>query len=45
MSCLVIKSDTQWDGIDFVETFSPVIKMDTIRCILVMIVKLGWDLF
>ncbi|KAL5803941.1 hypothetical protein ACOSQ3_030741 [Xanthoceras sorbifolium] len=41
---LVAKSFYQTPGIDFFETFSPVVKASTIRVILALAVNMGWDI-
>ncbi|GJY81077.1 putative RNA-directed DNA polymerase, partial [Tanacetum coccineum] len=42
---LVAKGLSQRDGIDFEETFSPVVKMVTVRCVISLAVHNNWPLF
>ena len=42
---LVAKGYTQQYGIDYEETFSPVIKMNAFRCVIALAASRHWDLF
>ena len=43
-ACLVTKEYTQQDGLDFIETFSPVAKVSTIPVLLTLVAVYKWSL-
>nr|XP_016488599.1 PREDICTED: uncharacterized mitochondrial protein AtMg00820-like [Nicotiana tabacum] len=42
---LVIRGDTHVEGVDFTETFSHVVKLSTVKCLIVVAIKQGGSLF
>jgi Reverse transcriptase (RNA-dependent DNA polymerase) len=43
-TCLVANGYTQQEGLDYIDTFSPMIKPSTIRLVLSLIVTHNWSL-
>ncbi|PKI46208.1 hypothetical protein CRG98_033402 [Punica granatum] len=41
---LVVKGFTHIEGVDFHETFAPVAKLVTVRCLLTVAVAKGWEM-
>ncbi|GJR05694.1 ribonuclease H-like domain-containing protein [Tanacetum coccineum] len=42
---LVVKGCSKKEGVDFNETFSPIVKMSTVRCFIALFVINSWPLF
>ncbi|GJV51202.1 putative RNA-directed DNA polymerase, partial [Tanacetum coccineum] len=42
---LVAKGFNQKEGIDYEETFSPIVTMVTVRCVLSLVVQYGWAIY
>lgn len=40
----MIRGDTQVKGVDFIGTFSPIVKMSTVKCLIEVAVKQEWPL-
>lgn len=44
-TCLVEKGYVQQQGIDYIEVFAPVARMDTIRLIVALVAQKEWTLY
>ena len=44
-ACLVAKRYTQAYGVDYVETFSPIAKISSVRILISLAANLAWPLF
>ena len=42
---LVVKGYAQMFGVDFLETFAPVARLDTIRMLLALAAQMGWKIY
>ncbi|CAM8971891.1 unnamed protein product [Rhodiola kirilowii] len=42
---LVAMGFTQVEGIDYHDTFAPVVKMTSVRCVLAVVAARGWPLY
>lgn len=42
---LVVRRDTQVEGVDFHETFSPVVKLSTVKTLVAISIKKHWSMF
>jgi hypothetical protein len=43
-ACLVARGFTQTQGLDYMETFSPIVRMSTFRIFLTLVTSKGWNL-